>query len=165
MRAPFSRGDAFASGPFTGTPAAVCLLEKPADPAWMQAVAAEMNLSETAFVRPVVANEPGHFDLRWFTPTVEVDLCGHATLASAHVLWETDPHADGKPAKFETRSGALTATRRGGGVELDFPPDPVTPAQPEHGLFDALGLAEAFASPGRVGWGLEPSAANAGPDP
>src|SRR5256884_8253464 len=155
MRAPFSRGDAFASGPFTGTPAAVCLLEKPADPAWMQAVAAEMNLSETAFVRPVVANEPGHFDLRWFTPTVEVDLCGHATLASAHVLWETDPHADGKPAKFETRSGALTATRRGDGVGVDLPPDPVAPAGPGPGLFDALRPAQGFASAGRFGWGPE----------
>ena len=110
MRAPLFHVDAFASGPFTGNPAAVCLLDKPADPAWMQAVAAEMNLSETAFVRPVVTDEPGHFELRWFTPTVEVDLCGHATLASAHVLWETDPNAGGRPAMFETRSGTLTAT-------------------------------------------------------
>jgi PhzF family phenazine biosynthesis protein len=151
--APLFHVDAFASGPFTGNPAAVCLLEKPADPAWMQAVAAEMNLSETAFVRPVVADEPGHFELRWFTPTVEVDLCGHATLASAHVLWETDPLAD--PAKFETRSGTLTATRRGEGVELDFPADPVTAADPDAGLLDALGVADAEVSYGRIGWVLE----------
>ena len=142
MRAPLFHVDAFASGPFTGNPAAVCLLEKPADPAWMQVVAAEMNLSETAFVRPVVADEPGHFELRWFTPTVEVDLCGHATLASAHVLWET-------------RSGTLTATRRGDGVELDFPGDPVTIADPDPGLLDALGVADAEVSYGRIGWVLE----------
>src|SRR5205823_5802166 len=82
----------------------------------------------------------------WFTPTVEVDLCGHATLASAHVLWETDPHADGKPANFETRSGTLTATRRGEGVELDFPADPVTDADPDTGMLDALGVADAEGS-------------------
>jgi len=161
MRAPLFHVDAFASGPFTGNPAAVCLLEKPADPAWMQAVAAEMNLSETAFVRPVVADEPGHFELRWFTPTVEVDLCGHATLASAHVLWETDPRADGSPAKFETRSGTLTATRRGDGVELDFPADPVTIADPDPDLLDALGVAAADASHGRIGWVLELADASA----
>jgi PhzF family phenazine biosynthesis protein len=155
MRAPLFHVDAFASRPFTGNPAAVCLLEKSADPAWMQAVAAEMNLSETAFVRPVVANEPGHFELRWFTPTVEVDLCGHATLASAHVLWETDPDAGGRPAMFETRSGTLTATRRGDGIELDFPADPVTTADPDPGLLDALGVADAEVSYGRIGWVLE----------
>ena len=75
--------DAFAERPYTGNPAAVCLLEDERDARWMQAVAAEMNLSETAFVRPV----SGGFDLRWFTPAVEVELCGHATLAAAHVLW------------------------------------------------------------------------------
>src|SRR6478609_1621322 len=116
MRAPLFHVDAFASGPFTGNPAAVCLLEKPAEPAWMQAVAAEMNLSETAFVRPLVSNEPGHFELRWFTPTVEVDLCGHATLASAHVLWETDRLAAEMASRFATRSGTLTATRAGDSV-------------------------------------------------
>src|SRR5256714_1154281 len=161
MRAPLFHVDAFASGPCTGNPAAVCLLDKPADPAWMQAVAAEMNLSETAFVRPVVTDEPGRFELRWFTPTVEVDLCGHATLASAHVLWETDPNAGGRPAMFETRSGTLTATRRGDGVELDFPADPVTAADPDPGLLDALGVADAEVSYGRIGWVLELAAAGA----
>ena len=86
--------DAFASGPFTGNPAAVCLLESSADPGWMQSVAAEMNLSETAFLVP---REDG-FDLRWFTPVTEVDLCGHATLASAHVLWETERLPMNEPA-------------------------------------------------------------------
>ncbi len=155
MRAPLFHVDAFASGPFTGNPAAVCLLETPADPAWMQAVAAEMNLSETAFVRPVADRDPGHFELRWFTPTVEVDLCGHATLASAHVLWETNPDVDGGPTKFETRSGTLTATRRGDGVELDFPGDPVTTADPDPGLIDALGVDAVEVSKGRIGWVLE----------
>jgi len=161
VRAPLFHVDAFASGPFTGNPAAVCLLEAPADPAWMQAVAAEMNLSETAFVRPVVTDERGHFELRWFTPTVEVDLCGHATLASAHVLWETDPQAGRRPAKFETRSGTLTATRRDDGVELDFPADPVTTADPDPGLLDALGVAAATVAKGRIGWVLELTDASA----
>ena len=86
LAAPLYIVDAFASGPFTGNPAAVCLLETPPDDCWMQSVAAEMNLSETAFLVP---RQDG-FDLRWFTPVTEVDLCGHATLASAHVLWETE---------------------------------------------------------------------------
>jgi PhzF family phenazine biosynthesis protein len=161
MPAPLFHVDAFASGPFTGNPAAVCLLETPVDPTWMQAVAAEMNLSETAFVRPVVADEPGHFELRWFTPTVEVDLCGHATLASAHVLWETDAEAGRRPAKFETRSGVLTATRAGDDVELDFPADPVTTADPDPGLLDVLGVADADVSYGRIGWVLELTDASA----
>ena len=161
MRAPLFHVDAFASGPFTGNPAAVCLLEKPAGPAWMQAVAAEMNLSETAFVRPVVARDPGHFELRWFTPTVEVDLCGHATLASAHVLWETERLAAELTARFETRSGVLAATRAGDDVELDFPADPVSAADPDPGLLDALGIAAAAVSKGRIGWMLELGEASA----
>ncbi|MFL6242442.1 MAG: PhzF family phenazine biosynthesis protein [Acidimicrobiia bacterium] len=154
MRAPLFHVDAFASGPFTGNPAAVCLLEKPAEPEWMQAVAAEMNLSETAFVH-ALDGEAGRFELRWFTPTVEVDLCGHATLASAHVLWETRRLATDVAARFETRSGTLTATTRGDGVELDFPGDPVTAADPDPGLLDALGVADAKVSYGRIGWVLE----------
>ncbi len=161
MRAPLFHVDAFASGPFTGNPAAVCLLDEPVDPGWMQAVAAEMNLSETAFVRPVPADDPGHFELRWFTPTVEVDLCGHATLASAHILWETQRLASGTAARFETRSGTLTATRRGDGVELDFPSDPVTTADPDPGLLDALGVATGEVSSGRIGWVLELADASA----
>src|SRR5262249_37697396 len=147
--------DAFASGPFTGNPAAVCLLERPADPAWMQARAPATNLSETAFVHALDGEGPGRFALQWFTPTVEVDLCGHATLATAHVLWDTNRLPADTAARFQTRSGVLTASRSGDEVELDFPADPVTPAQPEPGLLDALGLAEAVASRGRVGWVLE----------
>jgi PhzF family phenazine biosynthesis protein len=152
--------DAFASGPFTGNPAAVCLLDAPADPAWMQAVAAEMNLSETAFVH-ALDDKAGRFGLRWFTPTVEVDLCGHATLASAHVLWETRRLETEVAARFETRSGVLTATRAGDDVSLDFPADPVGPAEPERDLLEAIGLRDAVASIGRIGWVLEVADARA----
>ena len=161
MSTPLFQVDAFASGPFTGNPAAVCLLERPADPVWMQAVAAEMNLSETAFVHALAGGGDGRFELRWFTPTVEVDLCGHATLATAHVLWDADRLPVDTAARFETRSGVLTASRSGDGVELDLPADPVTAAEHEPGLLDALGLDEAVASRGRVGWVLEVADATA----
>jgi PhzF family phenazine biosynthesis protein len=154
VSAPLFHVDAFASGPFTGNPAAVCVLEAPVDPGWMQAVAAEMNLSETAFVR-ALGDGDGRYELRWFTPTVEVDLCGHATLASAHVLWETDRLAVETAARFETRSGVLTATRAGDEVELDFPADEVAPVEPDPDLLGALGVADAVASTGRIGWVLE----------
>jgi len=111
--------DSFTDRPFAGNPAAVCLLDAPAPESWMQHVAAEMNLSETAFVHPI---EPGPlFRLRWFTPSVEVDLCGHATLAAAHVLWEEKVLRPQAPAQFETRSGRLAARRQGDWIELDFP--------------------------------------------
>ena len=116
--------DAFADHPFGGNPAAVCLLDGEADPGWMQSVAAEMNLSETAFLR---RQGDGLYALRWFTPAVEVDLCGHATLASAHVLWDEQGESP-EPLAFETRSGVLTATQAGQGlIQLDFPADPSTP--------------------------------------
>lgn len=130
--------DAFTAEPFAGNPAAVCILPAPREAAWMRSVAAEMNLAETAFVHPL---DDG-FELRWFTPTVEVDLCGHATLASAHVLWETGWLSPAEGARFHTRSGLLTAVRRGDWIELDFPstPDePVAAAPP--GLLEALGVA------------------------
>jgi len=110
--------DAFASEPFKGNPAAVCLLDEPWSAEWMQNVAAEMNLSETAFVVP---RQDEGFDLRWFTPAVEVPLCGHATLASAHALWETGRLAQDKAARFYTLSGWLSATRNGDRIEMDFP--------------------------------------------
>src|SRR5512140_712809 len=123
--------DAFAEQPFTGNPAAVCVLDQPADVRWMQLVAREMNLSETAFLFP----EGDAFRLRWFTPTVEVDLCGHATLASAHVLWESGRLAEGEPARFLTRSGALTAVRLAARrIELDLPVDRVRAVEPPEGL-------------------------------
>ncbi|MEO8033776.1 MAG: PhzF family phenazine biosynthesis protein [Acidobacteriota bacterium] len=115
--------DAFASGPFRGNPAAVCLLDREALADWMQSVAAEMNLSETAFLLPLSASSGAlnTWSLRWFTPTVEVDLCGHATLASAHALWETGALPLDDIARFETRSGILTARRDGDWIELDLP--------------------------------------------
>lgn len=116
MSVPLHIVDAFTDAPFSGNPAAVCLLERPAEVWWMQAVAAEMNLSETAFTVP---RPDGHHDLRWFTPTTEVDLCGHATLATAHVM--------GGERHFHTRSGLLTCTPVTDGVVLDLPAAPVQP--------------------------------------
>ena len=116
--------DAFAGQPFSGNPAAVCLLPRPASAAWMQHVAREMNLSETAFL---VRRDDDAYDLRWFTPAVEVDLCGHATLASAHVLWESGCLAAGSRAVFHTRSGKLSANQRDGWIEMDFPAEPDQP--------------------------------------
>ncbi len=127
--------DAFTDRPFAGNPAAVCILESDADAQWMQSVAAEMNLSETAFLRP----DGDIWQLRWFTPAVEVDLCGHATLASAHVLWETGVLPATAAARFQTRSGLLTATRAGDSIELDFPTVAVHETTAPEGLELALG--------------------------
>ena len=135
--------DAFTDRPFAGNPAAVCILPEPRDPAWMQAIGREMNLSETAFL---VRRENGSYDLRWFTPTVEVDLCGHATLASAHVLWERGLLRPDEEARFHTRSGLLTARRDGDWIELNFPSHETRPVEPPAALARALG-----AEPTRVG--------------
>jgi PhzF family phenazine biosynthesis protein len=113
--------DAFADKPFAGNPAAVCILEQARDEGWMQLLAREMNLSETAFL----VKRGDAYDLRWFTPLVEVDLCGHATLASAHVLWEQGYLKLADPARFHTKSGVLTATRKGTWTEMNFPATPV----------------------------------------
>ena len=141
--------DAFADRPFAGNPAAVCLLDAPRDEAWMQEVAAEMNLSETAFLVPRGGGDDGagSYDLRWFTPATEVDLCGHATLASAHRLWAGGELAAEAAARFHTRSGVLTARRRDDGwIELDFPALPPRRLDaPPEGLAAALGGG---ASPG-----------------
>ena len=130
--------DAFAEKPFTGNPAAVCPLDSSRDAAWMQSLAEEMNLSETAFLWP----EAGGYRLRWFTPVAEVDLCGHATLASAHVLSETGYLADGGTAMFYTRSGELRVHRRGRRYEMDFPALEVEPSAAPAGLLPALGLGD-----------------------
>ncbi|MBI4272022.1 MAG: PhzF family phenazine biosynthesis protein [Candidatus Rokubacteria bacterium] len=127
--------DAFTNRPFAGNPAAVCVLPAPRDASWMRDVAREMNLAETAFLE---ARADG-FGLRWFTPTVEVDLCGHATLAAAHVLWEEGHLPPGVAARFHTRSGLLTAERLGEWIELDFPATPEQPAPSPAGLAEALG--------------------------
>lgn len=127
--------DAFTDTAFSGNPAAVCVLPTPRDPTWMQDVAAEMNLSETAFL---LRKPEGHYRLRWFTPTSEVDLCGHATLASAHVLWAEGFLAAEEPARFETTSGGLTARREDGWIQMDFPADPVSSTEPPTSLLDGL---------------------------
>jgi PhzF family phenazine biosynthesis protein len=138
--------DAFADRPFAGNPAAVCVLERPADETWMQLVAREMNLSETAYLHP----EGDAFRLRWFTPVSEVDLCGHATLAAAHVLWEEGRIAPDAPARFQTRSGLLTAARNDGWIELDFPSEPVEPTEGPAWLPDALGASVRFVGRNRM---------------
>ena len=138
MPLPFFQVDAFTKSPFAGNPAAVCLLDAARGEAWMQSVAAEMNLSETAFL--VAHADSRAHDLRWFTPKVEVALCGHATLASAHVLFETGRLAAGETARFHSKSGVLLAARRDGLIELDFPATPAKPSPPPDGLTEALGV-------------------------
>lgn len=147
--------DAFTERPFAGNPAAVCVLPEPGDDGWMQAVAREMNLAETAFL----LEEDDGYRLRWFTPAVEVDLCGHATLASAHILWEEGFLWENQPARFFTRSGLLTAekvgpaeetVRRGpalplpsgdgGWIEMDFPATREEAAEAPYNLLEALGI-------------------------
>jgi PhzF family phenazine biosynthesis protein len=128
--------DAFTDHLFAGNPAAVCLSPAPREKHWMQMVAREMNLSETAFLHP----EDGGWRLRWFTPVVEVALCGHATLASAHVLWEIGQLAPSATARFYTESGLLTAERNGSGIELNFPAKIAVPTEPPAGLAEAVGV-------------------------
>jgi len=146
MEIPILQIDAFTAEAFKGNPAAVCLLDlsRPGDQSeWMQRVAAEMNLSETAFIVPRSIKKDGKkdgFDLRWFTPEVEVPLCGHATLASAHALWETGKLAVGEEARFHTQSGWLIARRVGKQIELDFPSLPVREAALPNEIREALGV-------------------------
>lgn len=131
--------DAFTAEPFAGNPAAVCLLDRPADSPWMQAVARELGFSETAFLHA----EAEAYRLRWFTPATEVELCGHATLASAHVLWTEGLLPAGSSAIFDTLSGRLRAQRSGGWIELDFPAFATEPATAPFGLAEALGVEPA----------------------
>jgi PhzF family phenazine biosynthesis protein len=132
--------DTFTDRPFAGNPAAVCLLAQPREESWMQFVAREMNLSETAFL---LRRDDG-FDLRWFTPTIEVDLCGHATLASAHYLWEEGHLAIDQAARFHTRSGLLMAEKKGTWIEMDFPATPAEPYVPVEALESGLGVKVHF---------------------
>lgn len=150
--------DAFTDRPFGGNPAAVCLLPEPRDAEWMQQVAREMNLSETSFLHPA---EEGGWRLRWFTPAVEVELCGHATLASAHVLWETGRLAPAEPARFHTLSGLLSAERRDGVIELDFPARSAAEAEAPEGLAEAVGVTPRFVGKSRYDYLVEVSSEEA----
>jgi predicted PhzF superfamily epimerase YddE/YHI9 len=131
--------DAFTDRPYAGNPAAVCVLPEARPDEWMRNVAREMNLSETAFLVP----RGDAFHLRWLTPAVEVDLCGHATIACSHVLWEDGHLPNGAQARYDTRSGRLLADKRGDWIELDFPVKIAAAAEPSPGLLPALGIAKA----------------------
>jgi PhzF family phenazine biosynthesis protein len=143
--------DAFTNTPFAGNPAAVCVLPEERDERWMQSVAGEMNLSETAFL----LRQDDGFNLRWFTPLVEVDLCGHATLASSHVLWEAGILQPEQQARFFTRSGLLTAERQGNWIELNFPATPVEATDAPSGLLQALGVSATYVGKNRFDYLIE----------
>jgi PhzF family phenazine biosynthesis protein len=146
--------DAFTGEPFRGNPAGVVLLEREKDEAWMQAFAAEMKHAETAYLVP----DGSGYHLRWFTPVNEVDLCGHATLASAHVLWETGRLPVSSAARFKTKSGTLTARLVDGGIEMDFPAEPpveVAPRDIPQGLNEALKSKPTFVGKNRMDYLLE----------
>ena len=140
MSIPLYQVDAFTSQPFCGNPAGVCMLSQAQPDDWMQAVAQEMNLSETAFLLP----ENDGYRLRWFTPAAEVDLCGHATLASAHILWETGRLERSQPACFYTRSGFLGASWQGDRIELDFPAKQEEACAPLPELAEILGVKPVY---------------------
>ena len=141
--------DAFTDRAFSGNPAAVCVMSQAADATWMQNVAREMNLSETAFLVP---GRSGEYDLRWFTPTIEVELCGHATLASAHVLWE-DGHSADESIRFNTRSGVLGARRDDPWIELDFPSRPPIEGDVGDDIVEMVGGTPIVRARGNVGGG------------
>jgi predicted PhzF superfamily epimerase YddE/YHI9 len=151
MALAISQVDAFTSRPFAGNPAGVCVLPEERNDAWMLSVAQEMNLAETAFLR----RRPDGWGLRWFTPAVEIDLCGHATLASAHVLWETNQLGAGETARFHTRSGLLTAVQRGDWIELDFPATPDEPVEPPAGLIESVGASPRYVGRSRFDYLVE----------
>ncbi|MBS0658310.1 MAG: PhzF family phenazine biosynthesis protein [Verrucomicrobia bacterium] len=153
MPLPLYQVDAFAPRAFGGNPAAVCLLAQPADEAWMKNVAMEMNLSETAFLHPEGGD--GAWRLRWFTPAVEVALCGHATLASAHILWETGRVAAGETARFLTLSGPLEARQVEGLIEINLPAKQVEAAEPAEGLLAALGVQAVAVGRNQFDWLVE----------
>lgn len=150
MSVRISQVDAFTTEPFAGNPAAVCVLSAPRPAAWMQQVAREMNLAETAFLQ----RRDDGYALRWFTPTDEVDLCGHATLASAHVLWTEGYLEEEAPAVFHTRSGRLTAERRGDWVAMDFPAEPLSRVEPPSALEAALGVTPTWVGRNRMDVGV-----------
>jgi PhzF family phenazine biosynthesis protein len=159
MSQPIAVVDAFTAEPYHGNPAGICVLPAAASDTWMQSVAIEMNHAETAFlIQRATGNHDG-YDLRWFTPGGEVDLCGHATLASAHYLWETDALAASQQARFHTRSGLLTADRLvvdgTPWIELDFPAEPVSPAAAPEGLAAMLGAQPVWVGRNRLDYLVE----------
>lgn len=151
MTIPLFHVDAFTDRPFAGNPAAVCLLPLWRKDSWLQAVAREMNLSETAFL----VKQSDHFGLRWFTPKAEVELCGHATLASAHVLWQQNLAKPTEVIRFSTRSGLLQAVRLGEAIELDFPLEPDEPVDPPANLLPALGVSARYVGKNRFDYVVE----------
>ncbi len=143
--------DAFTDKPFAGNPAGVCILPEVKNEKWMQDVARELNLAETAFL----VRQSDGYNLRWFTPAVEVDLCGHATLASAHILWETGQLPVREEARFHTKSGFLSAKQIGKLIEMNFPATPAEPAEPPPGLLQALGIKAKYAGKSRFDYLIE----------
>ena len=151
MPTPLLHVDAFTPTPFHGNPAAVCLLDGERPTQWMQSVAAELNLPATAFVR----GEPDGFALRWFSPTAELALCGHGTLATAHTLWDTGRLAPAATARFTTKSGVLSAARRDGWIALDLPAEPATAVAPPVGLLEAVGVKARWVGRNRLDYVIE----------
>ncbi len=151
MGVPLLLVDAFTDRAFSGNPAAVCLLPQWREDRWLQSFATEMKQSETAYL---VRNADG-FDLRWFTPAIEVDLCGHATLAAAHALWELGVAPASGPIRFATRSGTLTAARQDGRIELDFPLNAEERVEPPPELLPALGVTAQYVGKSRFDYLVE----------
>lgn len=144
--------DAFTNKPFFGNPAGVCVLSQEVTDEWMQKVAMEMNLSETAFLLKV----DNGYNLRWFTPNIEVDLCGHATLASAHILWEQKHLPENEEARFYTKSGLLTAKNIDNGwIELNFPTEPDEETSFPNGLMESLGIDAKYIGKNRFDYIIE----------
>jgi predicted PhzF superfamily epimerase YddE/YHI9 len=151
MPTPLLHVDAFADAPFTGNPAAVCLLDGARSPEWMQAVAAELNLPATVFVD----GARDGYGLRWFSPLAELTLCGHGTLAAAHALWETARLSPAECARFATRSGPLSAMSRGGWIAIDLPAEVATASAAPVGLLDALGAKARWVGRNRLDYVIE----------
>ena len=140
--------DSFTNKPFAGNPAGVCILSEAAEEEWMQSIAREMNLSETAFLH----GQKNEYQLRWFTPATEVDLCGHATLASAHILWETGQSSRREEIRFHTNSGILKAYCDHPWIRLDFPTQAAETVKIPDGLSSALGAVPGYAGLNRLGY-------------
>jgi len=152
MPVPFFQVDSFTPEPYKGNPAGVCILDTNRDEVWMQLVAKEVNLSETAFV---VQKSEQEFDLRWFTPTTEVDLCGHATLAASHILWEQNILSEDKEAVFSTKSGLLACKKCSDKISMDFPSEKAEKAEAPKGLLEALNINPLYIGKNRMDYIIE----------